>query len=262
MEALGKEGVDIVMIRPNIEHNMLGVVMGRGGTEDLGATFWGQTELSVYDDGMHGKWGMSYKYHERAMVLNERNLMRTWDVAFNGYNGGYDDTFCDWKNDEHSFRNATNELDKAYDGPSIMCMVMPRGGASIPNPILLSHPEQRVQECPIDPENINSIYDERMQIFKQPGWKERYREYASNPNFPDFSTLHATRKTAGANSNDSVTEATSVAFQGTISICDETGNWEHTRGAGHLGESYVGVASVREGKGYKQDGPPAYQRIV
>ncbi|NDC89615.1 MAG: hypothetical protein EB075_12610, partial [Bacteroidetes bacterium] len=40
---------ELVIIRPNIEHSMLGVVMGRGGL-DLGATFWGQTELSCYDD--------------------------------------------------------------------------------------------------------------------------------------------------------------------------------------------------------------------
>jgi hypothetical protein len=45
---------DFVIVRPAIEHNMLGVVMGRGGKDDLGATFWGQTELSVYDDAMHG----------------------------------------------------------------------------------------------------------------------------------------------------------------------------------------------------------------
>ena len=258
------DSFDIVMIRPNIEHNMLGLVMGRGGTEDLGATFWGQTELSVYDDGMHGKWGMSYKYHERAMVLNEKNLMRTWDVAFNGYNGGCDDTFCSWKDNQTDFRDATNELDKPYDGPSIICMIMPHSESSVPNPILLSHAEGRSEgSVPIDPENINSIFDPRMQIFNQTGWKERYHKYANHSNFPDFSTLHATRKTAGANSNDSVTEATSVAFQGTISIdTDGKGNWQHTRGAGHLGESYVGVASVREGKGFKQDGPPAYQRLV
>lgn len=52
---------DYVIVRPNIEHNMLGVVLGRGGKDDLGCTFWGQTELSVYDDAMHGKFGMSYK---------------------------------------------------------------------------------------------------------------------------------------------------------------------------------------------------------
>ena len=40
---------------------------------------------------------MSYKYHERAMVLNERNLVRCWDVAFNGYNGGNDDRIMQFK---------------------------------------------------------------------------------------------------------------------------------------------------------------------
>lgn len=37
---------EIVVIRPNIEHEMLGIVMGRGGVDELGATLWGQTELS------------------------------------------------------------------------------------------------------------------------------------------------------------------------------------------------------------------------
>jgi len=32
---------------------MLGVIMGRVGTQELGATFWGQTELSCYDDVSH-----------------------------------------------------------------------------------------------------------------------------------------------------------------------------------------------------------------
>ena len=75
---------------------MLGIIMGRGGSEELGCTFWGQTELSCYDDSFHGVWGMSYKYHERALVLNERNMIRMWDVAYDGYNGGKDDSFVDW----------------------------------------------------------------------------------------------------------------------------------------------------------------------
>lgn len=52
---------ELVIVRPNIEHNMLAAVLGRGGSDDLGSTFWGQTELSCYDDSMHGVWGMSYK---------------------------------------------------------------------------------------------------------------------------------------------------------------------------------------------------------
>ena len=51
---------EIVIVRPNIEHYMLGIIMGLGG-DQLGNTLWGQTELSVYDDSMHGVWGMSYK---------------------------------------------------------------------------------------------------------------------------------------------------------------------------------------------------------
>lgn len=51
------ENVEIVIVRPNIEHSMLGIIMGLGGNE-LGNTLWGQTELSVYDDSMHGVWGM------------------------------------------------------------------------------------------------------------------------------------------------------------------------------------------------------------
>ena len=40
------DAVEYVIVRPVIEHNMLGVVMGRGGGEELGNTLWGQTELS------------------------------------------------------------------------------------------------------------------------------------------------------------------------------------------------------------------------
>lgn len=39
------EAVEYVIVRPVIEHNMLGVIIGKGG-EDLGNTLWGQTELS------------------------------------------------------------------------------------------------------------------------------------------------------------------------------------------------------------------------
>lgn len=65
--ALKYKAVDDVenwlLIRPCIEHYMLAAIIGRGGLQHLGATLWGQTELSVFDDGQHGVWGMTYKYH-------------------------------------------------------------------------------------------------------------------------------------------------------------------------------------------------------
>ena len=53
-------GMDLFILRPNIEHHMLAAILGRGGSdENLGVTAWGQTELSCYDDPQHGIFGMS-----------------------------------------------------------------------------------------------------------------------------------------------------------------------------------------------------------
>jgi hypothetical protein len=40
IKAIERAKWEIVIIRPNIEHNMLGIVMGRGGIDELGATLW------------------------------------------------------------------------------------------------------------------------------------------------------------------------------------------------------------------------------
>lgn len=117
----------MMLIRPNIEHEMLGVIVGRGGTQELGATFWGQTELSCYDDAQHGLWGMSYKYHERAMVTNERNMIRMFDIAFDGYVGGMDTDVMKWDDDNAcEFLKHTYDVDTPYSGTSVIVMLFPK----------------------------------------------------------------------------------------------------------------------------------------
>ena len=117
---------DVLVLRPNIEHEMLSVIMGRGGTQELGSTFWGQTELACYDDAQHGIWGMSYKYHERAIVTNERNLVRIFDVAFDGYNGGMGCDIMQWTEDGIAeFRRDTESLDGPYRGKSMLVLAFP-----------------------------------------------------------------------------------------------------------------------------------------
>jgi len=117
---------DVLVLRPNIEHEMLSIIMGRGGTQELGSTFWGQTELACYDDAQHGIWGMSYKYHERAIVTNERNLIRMFDVAFDGYNGGMGCDIMQWNNDAiNEFRRDTESLDGPYRGKSMVVLAFP-----------------------------------------------------------------------------------------------------------------------------------------
>ena len=117
---------DILVLRPNIEHEMLSVIIGRGGTQELGSTFWGQTELACYDDAQHGIWGMSYKYHERAIVTNERNLIRMFDIAFDGYNGGMSCDIMPWTEAGIAqFRRDTESIDGPYRGKSMVVLAFP-----------------------------------------------------------------------------------------------------------------------------------------
>jgi hypothetical protein len=117
---------DVLVLRPNIEHEILSVIIGRGGTQELGSTFWGQTELACYDDAQHGIWGMSYKYHQRAIVTNERNLVRLFDVAFDGYNGGMGCDIMQWDADGiNEFRRDTESLDGPYRGKSMVVLAFP-----------------------------------------------------------------------------------------------------------------------------------------
>ena len=67
---------------------------------------------------------MSYKYHERAMVTNTRNMVRLWDICYDGYNGGKDDRVVDWSKEapgaDRPFNNATTDMSVPYTGPSLM----------------------------------------------------------------------------------------------------------------------------------------------
>lgn len=71
--------------------------------------------------------GMSYKYHERAIVFNEKNLLRMWDVAYDGYCGGKECSFLNWGREEdiRRFHQADSHLNRNYDGPSCICIPAP-----------------------------------------------------------------------------------------------------------------------------------------
>lgn len=66
---------------------------------------------------------------------------------------------------------------------------------------------------------------------------------------PDFSKLHNT-KAAGNSSEENESQVSALAFQGTMKIFDKSGvQVNEVTGSGHHGKDYVGVASVRAGKG-------------
>lgn len=263
---------EIVLIRPNIEHNMLGMIIGRGGIEELGATFWGQTELNCFDDAEHGLWGMNYKYHERAQVMNEKNMVRLWDVCFDGYNGGMDDTFIRWDSQDSvtKFIQDTNNLNEPYNGDSFIAMGFevntsePNYQQNWPSPILWCDHVKNATcvASSADPENIHKVVDPKMRVFRNLQYADPYLDYMGK--LPDFAGNARLSKPAGtASAVDEATHATAMAFQGQMRIYDASGNQiADIQGAGHLGPSYPGVASVREGKGMRPGGNPTFSRLV
>ena len=250
------DAVEYVISRPVIEHNMLSVILGHGG-EDLGHTFWGQTELSCYDDSMHGVWGMSYKYHERAFVHNNKNLVRLFDIAYDGLNGGKDDRPVDWTREapggDKPFGSKVGDMSVPYNGPSLMVMkfnVDPNSRDYTRNwPSPIQFHDKLEMESPkhaIDPEGLFSIHDPEWRVFNRPTYREQYRAYEQR--MPDFSYYHQTRKQPGTAAVDSETTQNALAFQGSYRIVRGLSR-EEIHGSGHHGPDYIGVAMLRAGKG-------------
>ena len=259
---------DIMILRPNIEHEMLSIIMGRGGDQELGCTFWGQTELSCYDDAQHGIWGMSYKYHERAMVLNEKNLIRVYDVAFDGYNGGMDQTYLDWDHGLEDFRNGTNDRMQPYTGPSMIVMLLPVDPTHtttqpVPNPLQIFDGEAAPQSgLPDDPGVGNNLSDHNpfglqgsagnptnaQKVFSDVT-RHQYKSYLQELAL-DAANFGSSEETPGEMCIAGKASGMPMAFEGSMKIYDDKGVCrQHVQGSGHLGPSYVGVASIREGRG-------------
>ena len=215
---------------------------------------------------------MSYKYHERAMVLNERNLVRCWDVAFNGYNGGNDDRIMQFKNADsvNKFRNDVADVSKPYCGDSIMVMSFKHASLRrYSNPLVFQNPELGSDTIHIDPDNVHAVYDSTMELITHTKFEDdalasylRWKDYSEL--MPPFRQITGSQNGAGHNSNDEVTATSALAFQGTCKVHITNGpgappRLECQNGSGHLGPSYVGVASVREGKGlFFQPGASAF----
>lgn len=267
-----REAVEYVIVRPVIEHNMLGVIMGRGGSEELGSTLWGQTEMSCYDDSFHGVWGMSYKYHQRAIVHNPKNMIRLWDIAYDGYNGGKDDRHVDWSAEapgsDRMFNAAVGDMSVPYNGPSLMVMKFHVNVGSRdytrnwPSPIVF-HDKLEIDppRMGIDPDSLYAISDSTWRVFNRPEYREQYRAYLAR--MPDFSYFHQTRKLPGYSAVDFETTQNALAFQGSMRIVRPNGIRDEIHGSGHHGADMIGISSVRAGKGMRPiTAPPTAMRIV
>ena len=265
-----KKCIELVIIRPNIEHYMFGIIMGLGG-ESLGSTFWGQTELSCYDDSQHGIWGMSYKYHERAIVINEKNLVRLWDIGYDGYVGGKGEDAVDWTNDVSltQFKNATGDVTRPYMAQSMMVMAFAHPHGTVPDtnwpsPLVFNDvsPAGPAPRISLDSDDVRTVPTDTFRVFNKAPYTTTFEHYARE--MPDFSMLHRIRKNAGQASVENESKVDSIAFQGSMRVItsDTQTVVKEIAGSGHHGPDFVGCSSLRSGKGYKMNSQPGLARLI
>ena len=258
-EAVGS----VLLIRPNIEHHMFGMIIGKGGSiDDLGALLWGQTELSCFDDAQHGVWGMSYKYHSSAVVFNERNLYRMWDIAYDGYVGGKDVTILDWGSDADvtRFTKCDSNLTAPYTGPSIIVIPLPTQPGSLPSPLPIANLVNPLLMSKAHSLATADLFVEDMQAFLdrvENKIGEEHIDGFKNAVSVAYEQLNMHRNSAAAKNACSATvenETTLVrlAYGGTYSYRNAASDpWNDIMGCGHHGPDAVGKASERAGRGFR-----------
>jgi hypothetical protein len=236
----------------------------------------------------------SYKYHSRALVVNPKNLIRLWDLAYDGYNGGKDDRAVDWAaeapGNERPFNQAASDMSVPYNCPSLMVMKFHVNTSSreykrnwprcvwcwvclmcllLLTPPLSCSPIQfhdRLEIDPpkmgIDPESLYAVTDSSWRVFNQADYREQYRAYLAR--MPDFSYFHQTRKNPGFGSVDAESVQNVLAFQGSMRIVKPgVGVLQEIHGSGHHCPDMIGIAATRAGKGMRQlFTPPTAMRLV
>ena len=258
--------VTLLLIRPNIEHYMLGVIIGRGGIDHLGATLWGQTEMSVFDDGQHGVWGMTYKYHERAIVFNERNLHRVWDVAYDGYVGGKDMTIVDMNSSDskRQFIDASNNYNAEYDGGSIVPVGLDQVLPWLPSPMLLcdftnlNNSTTALATADMFIADVGRFIGKTMgRVDGEVPRKELQDKLSAMYIELELCNNHQLVKDATLACTNNESTSCRLMYQGTSTANYTNGQPIHMAGSGHHGNDYPGVAAVRNGKQLAASAAPA-----
>jgi hypothetical protein len=144
---------------------------------------------------MHGIWGMSYKYNERAIVFNHKNLVRLWDISYDGYNGGKDCTHVDWRNQRamEKFWQDTYELNRPYEGNSMMVMKFKNVDNSDPWPSPIVFHDTAIYSADqgstyVDGEHQHQVKKDGFRVFNRPYYEADYTNYLRL--MPNFSRIH------------------------------------------------------------------------
>jgi hypothetical protein len=213
--------------------------------------------------------------HERAIVINERNMHRVWDVAYDGYNGGKGMSIVKLHGfdlneqaaveaEKQTFKESQQNLTSDYQGKDIIAVLLQPDINHLPSPMpfgdLANVPDagQAVtDELVTRNTDIKSVVD-RFRSHTSPSTYAALKDACKTLN-DELQIVPASFSAVPASVASTQNSATSIRlfYQGTIEVQGQGGTeLFRSVGCGHHGPDYPGVASVRNGKSLLQTAAP------
>lgn len=213
---------------------------------------------------------MSFKYHCKPVITNDKGCIRLFDIAFSSYTGGGNTKLQGFNSEDYgAWKSKVESLDEAFGMQTASLIVMafydPKNTitSSMIDPVCVQPPtsvQGNAANLCADPENIFSTYNKDMSAWVQKVGEadkdepaahtknsERMQEYLQM--MPDWTCLHAFRQTAGHAANQCDSHCNAFFFEGSYKTMGSGVTAKTIRGNGHLGHSMQGCSSVRSGKG-------------
>jgi len=188
-----------------------------------------------------------------------------------------DQSFVDWNSafSIDKFQSQTYDRSTPYHGPSMLVMSLPhnekQSKITWPNPIVF---HQSVQGNPSpDAEKVHgSLPDiedhivfnhQKNPTLCSPEVQRKYERYMNKLEMTQWASTDSLNRAAGEACIANESSSSPLAFQGSMRRISQSGAVTETHGSGHLGHSYVGMASVREGRGIQNTAmQPIMHRMI
>jgi hypothetical protein len=206
--------------------------------------------------------------HERAIVINERNMHRVWDVSYDGYTNGKGVAIMNWKTEDiKQFKSDQQETGNDFDGKDIIAIPMNLPCPQLPSPMpyQVFTGQTSIAQHVTDDLNVEDLSTFTTKFFQKSSlgdYKDTFQKILTtvNTKLNIVSALHESRSaTSAAMANEST--LCRMFYQGTVKYKKD----EHetmVTGCGHHGPDYPGVASVRNGKTLMTSAAPALQMFT
>ena len=209
--------------------------------------------------------------HERAIVINERNMHRVWDVSYDGYTNGKGVSIMDWGSEDIKlFKSDQQETGNDFDGKDIIVIPMNMPCTQLPSPMPYNvfTPDAAIQQHVTDDLNVEDLKTFTQKFYNKSslggstGYEPTFQKIMDKVN-QKLNIVSALHESLSATSAAMANESTlcRMFYQGTVKY-RQNGQDTMVTGCGHHGPDYPGVASVRNGKTLMTSAAPALQMIT